>query len=124
MCMAWVPGQPTQAGDERCKVPTVQQDNALYPAAEGRRGPATATATAPANTVGATAEHTNSARSGRPALGRMVVPGNGGPGMKRNDRLTCFQRWISRYMVYQLQAQAAPLIRATPRTADGFACMD
>ena len=30
------------------------------------------------------------------------MPGIGGPGLNRNERVTGFQRWISRYMVYQL----------------------
>ena len=59
--------------------------------------------------------------SGRPGWGRIVVPGIGGPGLKRNDRLTCFHRWISRYMVYQLHTQAMPLTAATTQIAAGLA---
>ena len=49
------------------------------------------------------------------------MPGIGGPGLKRNDRLTCFHRWISRYMVYQLHTQAMPLTAATTQIAAGLA---
>src|SRR5664279_1691851 len=77
-------------------------------------------ATADANTTGAPAAHTNSALSERPGLGLMGVPGIGGGGLNRNERVTCFQRWISRYMVYQLHTQAAPLITATTCIAEGL----
>ena len=78
-------------------------------------------ATGGRDTTGAPAAQTNSALSGRPGLGRMLVPGIGGGGWNRNERVTCFQRWISRYMVYQLHTQAAPLITATTCTAEGLA---
>ena len=79
-----------------------------------------ATADTDANTTGAPAAHTNNALSGRPGLGRMLVPGIGGGGLNRNEQVTCFQRWISRYMVYQLHTQAAPLITATTCIAEGL----
>ena len=77
-------------------------------------------ATVPVNTTGAPAAQTKSALSGRPARGRMVVPGMGGPGLKRNERVTCFHRWISRYMVRQLHIHAMALITATTQPADGL----
>jgi hypothetical protein len=74
----------------------------------------------PTETMGAAAEQTKSAFSGRPGLGRMSVPGIGGGGLNRNERVTCIQRWISRYMVRQLHTQAPPLITATTRIAEGL----
>src|SRR6476660_2549068 len=74
--------------------------------------------TVPTKTRGAATEQTKSTLSGRPGRGRLVVPGIGGPGLNRNERVTCFQRWISRYMVYPLHTQAAPLITAATRTAE------
>jgi hypothetical protein len=73
------------------------------------------------NTAGAPAAHRKSARSGRPGRGLMVVPGIGGGGLNRNDRVTCFHRWISRYMVYQLHTQPIALITANTRTAEDLA---
>ena len=72
-------------------------------------------AIAAANTGGEPAAQTYSALNGSPGRGRNVVPGIGGPGLKRNDVVRWFQRWTSRYMVYQLHTQAAPLITATTR---------
>ena len=63
--------------------------------------------TVPTKTRGAATEQTKGTLSGRP--GRL----------NRNERVTCFQRWISRYMEYQLHTQAAPLIAATTRHAEG-----
>jgi hypothetical protein len=51
----------------------------------------------------------------------MVVPGIGGGGLNRNVRVTCFHRWISRYMVYQLHTQAIALITAITRIAEDLA---
>jgi len=50
----------------------------------------------------------------------MVVPGIGGPGLKRSDRVTCFQRWISRYIVYQLHTHAMAQMKHSTRTAPGL----
>src|SRR5664279_6239011 len=56
----------------------------------------------------------------QPGFGRIIVPGIGGPGLKRNDRVTRSHRWISRYMVYQLHTQATLLTAATARIAAGL----
>jgi len=72
------------------------------------------------NTTGAAAAQTKSARSGRPGRG-VGMPGIAGGGLNRNDRVTCFHRWISRYMVYQLHTQPIALITANTRTAEDLA---
>ena len=58
---------------------------------------------------------------GSAGLGSDRSAGNRRSGVKRNDRLTCFHRWISRYMVYQLHTQAMPLTAATTQIAAGLA---
>jgi len=72
------------------------------------------------NTAGAAAAQTKSARSGGPGRG-LGVPGIAGGGLNRNDLVTCFHRWISRYMVYQLHTQAIALIMANTSTAGDLA---
>jgi hypothetical protein len=96
-------------------------DDAPYYLADGFRCARTMPATAvPTKTTGAPTEHAYRALSGRPGFGRMLVPGIGGPGLKRNDRVTCLHRWISRYMVYQLHTHAMPLTATAARIAEGL----
>ena len=45
---------------------------------------------------GAPKKQTNSAFKGSPGLGRISVPGTGGHGANRSERVTCFQRKTSR----------------------------
>jgi len=60
---------------------------------------------------GAPKKQTNRNLTGTPGLGAMSVPGIGGSGANLNEWVTCFQRKISRNIVYQLHTQMAPPIR-------------
>jgi hypothetical protein len=62
---------------------------------------------------GAPKKQTNRTLSGSPGLGPISVPGIGGGGANLNEWVTCFQRKISRNIVYQLHTQMAlPIHRA------------